>query len=324
MACLNRRSILLGSAALIAVNGRPQADDYPTRPVRIIVSFAPGSGTDVFARFLADEFRAVFRQPFVVENRPGAAGQIAATAVARSEPDGYTLFFTSNSSHSVNPHLIKNLPYDPIADFTPIAGLATVPYILVVSPKLPITNGREFVAWCRANKDVASYAYPASSVQVQTASLIQALKVDALAVPYKSSPQALTDLMSDRVSFMLIDLAAGRSLIESGDVRALAAFSAQRTALMPNLPTLQEAFGIEGFDFGAWTGLFGPAKLPQPITERLSTVAQEILRRNGTKERLATLGFEPSVSDSSSFAQMVKEQLAVWGKRVRESGVKVE
>lgn len=302
-----------------------QAQDiYPSRAVKIIVGVGPGSGADIIARILADEFRIIFNQPFVVENRPGASAQIAATAAKNAPPDGYTLYLTSNSSHSVNPHIFKKLPYDPIADFTPIGGIAYFPFLLAVDPKLPIRTPQDLVTWAHANKGKVNYAYGTPAVQIPAEALNKLLKLEAVAVPYKSSPLAMADVMGGLAAFMVTDLASSQGQIKAGKLRAIAVTMGKRSSLAPELPTIEESLGIKNFDLAAWTGLFGPAGLPKEIVDKLSTAMQEILNRPDMRERLLKMGAEPTPSNPKDFAALVKLQLELWGQKVKDAGIEPE
>lgn len=314
----------IGLALLAGADRVVAQDAYPTKPVKIVIGFGPGSGTDILARLLSEELQKSLGQPFVVENRPGAAAQIAATLVAKSAADGYTLFLTSNSSHSVNPHIVKNLPYDPIKDFTPIGGLAYFPFVLAINPKLPPQTPKEFADWAKANKGNVTFAYGTSAVQIPGAALNNLLGLEATAVGYKSSPPAITDVISGQVSFLVVDLASSRAHIKDGRLRALAVTTAKRTQLAPELPTVEESLGLKGFNLAAWTGLFGPANLPKPIVDKLSANVLEIMNRPALRERLTTLGAEPTPSDPATFAQLVKTQLDLWGQKVKDAGIQPE
>ena len=331
MAIHCRRSWLgavMAAALALPLAGLPHGaaaqDSYPSKPVKIVIGFGPGSGTDILARLLADELQKSLGQSFIVENRPGAAAQIAATVVAKSPPDGYTLFLTSNSSHSVNPHMFKNLPYDPIKDFTPIGGLAYFPFVLAINAKLPPKTAPEFVAWARANKGNVTYAYGTSAVQIPSAALNNLLDLQATPVSYKSSPPALTDVISGQVSFLVSDLASSRAYIREGRLRALAVTTSKRTQLAPDLPTVEESLGLKDFDLAAWTGLFGPANLPKPIVDKLSASILRIMNEPALRERLTTLGAEPTPSDPATFAELVKTQLVAWGRKVKDAGIEPE
>ena len=317
---------LLLAAAACAGGARPILAQgvYPAGPVKIVIGFGPGSGTDIMARMLAEELRGVLNQPFLVDNRPGAAAQIAATIVAKAAADGHTLFFTSNTSHSVNPHVFKKLPYDPIADFTPIGGVAYFPFILAVNAGLPVRSPGEFVAYARANTGKLFYAYGTPTVQIPAEALNRLLKLEATGVAYKSSPAAMTDVIGGQAQFLVVDLASARPHLQSGRLRALAVTTSRRTGLAPELPTIEETLGLRDFDLAAWTGLFGPAGLPREIVEKLSFTLQQVLAKPAVRERILAAGAEPTPSNAATFTALVKRQLEVWGGKVAEAGIQPE
>ena len=309
---------------LALVTSHALAQAYPSKPVRIVIGFGPGSGTDIVARMLADELQKTLGQPFIVENKPGAAAQIAANQVKAAPPDGYTLLLTSNTTHSVNPHIFKKLPYDPIADFTPIGGIGFFPFILAVDAKVPATTPQEFVDWARANKGKVFYAYGTPTVQIPAEAINRIEKLDAVGVPYKSSPDAMTDVIGGRAQFIVVDLASSQPHLKSGRLRALATTSSKRTSLAPELPTIEETLKIKDFDLAAWTGLFGPANLPKEVVDKLSGAMQKILTRPDIRERMLGSYIEPTPSDPATFAAMVKRQLQVWGEKVKVAGIQAE
>ena len=318
-------ALLAAVTALAGVVRSAQAQGaYPNKPVKIVIGFGPGSGTDILARMIADELRAALNQPFVVDNRPGAAAQIAATAVAKAPADGYTLFLTSNSSHSVNPHLFKKLPYDPIADFTPIGGIAYFPFILAVNASLPVRTPQEFVAYAQANRGKLNYAYGTSAVHIPAEALNRLQKLEATGVPYKSSPEAMTDVIGGQAQFLVVDLASARPHLRSGRLRALAVTTSKRSGLAPELPTLEETLGLRDFDLAAWTGLFGPAGLPREVADKLSATLLQIMAKPEVRERILAAGAEPTPSDTATFTALVKRQLEVWGRKVADAGIQPE
>ena len=327
---MNRRLaqtlVLLASAiAFTGVTQKVQAQGaYPNHPVKVIIGFGPGSGTDILARLIGEELRLTLGQPFVVDNRPGASAQIAATAVAKAPADGYTLFLTSNSSHSVNPHIFKKLPYDPIADFTPIGGLAYFPFILAVNASLPARTPQEFVSYALANKGKLNYAYGTPTVQIPAEALNRLQKLEATGIPYKSSPAAMTDVIGGQAQFLVVDLASARPHLQSGRLRALAVTTSKRSALAPDLPTIEETLGMRDFDLAAWTGLFGPAGMPREVTEKLSAALLQILAKPEVRERIIASGAEPTPSDIPTFTALVKRQLEVWGRKVADAGIQPE
>ena len=304
--------------------GQAVAQDYPSKPVRIVIGFGPGSGTDLIARMLADELQKTFNQPFIVENKPGAGAQIAANFVKAAAPDGYTLLLTSNSTHSVNPHLFKKLQYDPIADFTPIGGIGFFPFILAVDAKVPVKTPQEFVSWAQANKGKVFYAYGTPTVQIPAEAINRIQKLEAVGVPYKSSPDAMTDVIGGRAQFIVVDLASSQPQVKAGKLRPLAVTSSKRTSLAPELPTVEETLNIKDFDLAAWTGLFGPANLPKDIVDKLSGAMLKILNRQDVRERMLGNYIEPTPSDPATFAAMVKRQLGVWGEKVKAAGIQPE
>jgi tripartite-type tricarboxylate transporter receptor subunit TctC len=299
-------------------------DNYPNKPVKIVIGFGPGSGTDLVARMLAEELTKALGQPFVVENKPGASAQIAAAQVKNAAPDGYTLLLTSNTTHSVNPHIFKKLPYDPLTDFTPIGGVAFFPFILAVDANVPVKTPQELVAWAHANKGKVFYAYGTPTVQIPAEAINRIEKLEAIGVPYKSSPDAMTDVIGGRAQFMVTDLASSQPQVKAGKLRALALTSSKRTALAPDLPTIEETLGIKNFDLAAWTGLFGPAGLPKNIVDRLNAAVQEILKRPDVREKMLARFIEPTPSDPATFAAMVRAQLDVWGNNVKIAGIQPE
>ena len=297
---------------------------YPQNPVKIIIGFGPGSGTDIISRLIAEELRQALGQPFVVENRPGASAQIAASAVAKSPADGYTLMLTSNTTHSVNPHIFKKLPYDPIADFTPIGGVAYFPFILAVNASLPIKTAQELVAYAQQNRGKLSFAYGTPTVQIPAEAINRLKQLGAVGIPYKSSPPALNDVVGGQVQFLVVDLASARPHLQSGRLRALAVTSSKRSALAPELPTVEEALDLKDFDLAAWTGVFGPAGLPREVVATVSAALQRTLAKPEVRERIQQLGAEPTPSDTAAFTELVKRQLSIWGRNVSLAGIQPE
>ncbi len=298
---------------------------YPSAPVKIIIGFGPGSGTDIIARLVAEELRQALGQPFVVDNRPGASAQIAATAVAKAPADGYTLMLTSNTTHSVNPHLFKKLPYDPMKEFTPIGGVAHFPFILAVNASLPVRTAQELVTYAQQNKGKTFYAYGTPTVQIPAEAINRLKNMGAVGVPYKSSPPALTDVVGGQAAqFLVVDLASARPHLQSGRLRALAVTSSRRSALAPDLPTMDEALGLKDFDLSAWTGMFGPAGLPREVVDKVSGALQRALARPEVRERITGLGADPTPSDPQAFAELVKRQLEIWGRNVALAGIQPE
>ncbi|WP_132978752.1 tripartite tricarboxylate transporter substrate binding protein [Pigmentiphaga sp. D-2] len=299
------------------------ADTWPAKPVSIIVAYPPGSTMDILARVLAQNLQEELKATFLVENRPGASGRIGAEYVARAPKDGYTLFISGNSTHSANPSLFKNLSYDPIKDFTPIIRVATMPYALAIRGKSNIRTLPEFVKQAQQSEGRFTYAYGSPSAQVASVAFAASERFEALGVPYKGQPPALTDLIGGQVDFIMADLPVLVPYVHAGTVRVLTVFSDKRSALLPEVPTMLEG-GVQGYNLAAWIGVSGPAGLPPEITSKLSGALRRILVKPDVTSRLQTLGMQYSPNTPAEFATYLDEQLANWGQRVRDAGIQPE
>ena len=297
---------------------------YPSKPVRIVIPFAAGSATDIMARILSEELRAVFDQAFIVDNKPGASAQIGAEIVAKAPPDGYTLFVTTNTSHSANPFLFKKLPYDPVKDFTPIANIMRIPVVIVVNPKLGINSLYELVAYAKANPGKLSFGYGNSIGQVVGASFAKRTGIEVITAPYKSTPQAIADVLGGQISYTVADMASGQAHIKSGALKALAVSSVKRSSLMPELPAMAETPGLEGFDLIAWVAMLGPAGMPKDMVDKLSAAARKALAKPEVKEKIAGFAAEAAPGTPEELATFIKEQLTSWGNSVKEAGIQPE
>lgn len=318
---LLRRVAAIAAAVLVA--GGALAQDYPGRAITLVVPFAVGSGIDPTARIIADELSRSLKQPVVIDYKPGANGAIAAGAVARATPDGYTIFMTTVSTHSANPNLLKSIPYDPIRDFAPLSRVGNLPFMLVVDPKMAATSVPEFVAYVKANPGRLSYASTNAIGLLAGATLKRMADLDLVHVPYRSSPQALNDVMTGRVAMMFVDFALGWPQAKAGNVRALAVTTKERSALMPDVPSMTEA-GLPAFDLIPWNAIFAPANTPKPIVQRLNGELRRIITDPQVKERLAGLGFDAFASTPEELDAFVREDLAKWTKWVREAGIEPE
>ena len=297
---------------------------YPNKPVRIVVPFAAGSATDIVARLVGEELTNVFGQAFIVDDKPGASAIIGAEIVAKALPDGYTLFVTTNTSHSANPFLFKKLPYDPVKDFTPVAGIMIIPVIVVVDPKLPINSMQELISYTKANPGKVSFGYGNSIGQVVGASFAKAVGITVTPIPYKSSPQAMTDVIGGQVSYGVTDMAAGQQLVKAGKLRAIGVSSEKRSALMPDLPAISETPGLSGFDVTAWVAMFAPAGTPKEIVDKLSVEVKKALAKPEIKDRITQFAAETMPSNSEQLGVFVRAQLANWGKRIKDAGIEPE
>ncbi|MCY1222348.1 hypothetical protein D9M72_344380 [compost metagenome] len=316
----------LCAAAWLALTlaGPAKAADYPSQPVKLITAFGAGSASDIVARLIGERLQMALGQVVIVENRPGASGQIAADMVARAQPDGYTIMLATNTTHSSNPHLYKNLRYDPIKDFTPLVQVCNFPFVLAVSAKLPINSVDDLLRYGKTNPQGLNYAYGNSTGQISAASFDKLTGLKATAIPYKSTPQAMTDIIGGRATFMFVDLASATAHIQAGTLKALAVSTEKRSSLAPNLPSVSEALGQPGFDLAAWVGIFGPAKLPPPIAQRLGDELYKIVSSEEIKGKLVQLGAEPMPAQASAFGPFVAQQEKVWGDKVRQAGIQPE
>lgn len=308
-------SLLAASAAI--------SQTYPSAPVTMVVPFAAGSGTDAVARIVARKLGERLKQPVLIDNRAGANAQIAAQFVAKAKPDGYTLFMTTNTSHSANPSLVLNLKYDPIRDFTPVARVGELPFALVVGKNDPAKTLKEWIAQAKAHPGKFSYATPNSTSLVASETIKRIAGLDVVAIPYKSSPQALTDLIGGSVQMYVVDLGSGMGMINAGSVRVLGVTTKEPLKSMPDaVPIVKE---VPGFDLTSWNGIFGPAGMPRPVVDKLNQELQEVLADKSVQKSLSQLGFETwPTKTPEEFTQYVAEQLAHWGGLVKQAGIRPE
>lgn len=315
------RAIASGVALFAAVSC--MAQEYPSSPITMVVPFAAGSGTDAVARVIANKLGERLKQPVVVDNKAGASAQIGATYVAKAKPDGYTLFMTTNTSHSANPWLVKNMKYDPIKDFTPVARVGELPFALVVHPSVPAKNLQELIDYAKANPEKMSYGTPNSTSLVASETLKFLTNTQITSVPYKSSPQALTDLMGGQIQMYVADLGSSWGTLKTDRVRTLAVTAAKGSSLLPNVPAVAKT--LPGFDITSWNGIFGPAGMSKEITERLNNELQAILKEQAVKDQLAQVGFEVwPTATPQEFAQYVQEQLNNWGQLIKQSKIEAQ
>jgi len=312
-------ALLVGLAALVAPAA---AQDYPTRPITMVLPFPAGSGIDVTARLVADNLSTRLGQPVVVENKAGANGVLAATAVARAAPDGYTIFMTTNSSQSAAPYLMKSVPYDPVKDFAPISRMGNLPFIMVIGRSVPATDFASFVAYAKANPGKLNYASSNATGIVGGAMVSRLAGIQLAHVPYKSAPQAMQDLLRGEINMMFVDFPSGLPHVQSGAARALAVTTAERSALVPGVPSMKE-IGLD-FDMASWNAIFAPAGTPQPIVVRLNKELREIVADPKVYARLRSFGFDAFTSTPEELGVFVKGELVKWGRWTKEAGIKPE
>ena len=298
-------------AVLFAGSQQAAAQEYPSRPVKIVVPFAAGSSTDILARVLAKDFQQRLGQPFIVENKAGADGLIAAQAVVTSEPDGYTLFVTTHTSQAANVSLFKSLPYDPLKDFTPISRLTSGQFILAVNPTVPVKSVEELISHIKANPGKYSYATANSTSTVAMAWLAALKELDVVRVNYASAPRAMADLLANHVQITFGDQANTAPLVQDGRLKGLAVTGANRSELVPTLPTMQES-GVNELVLNSWAALYGPAKLPPAIVDKLNKAVLAAYRETDVVTALKAAGYDLVTSKPEELAAFNAQQIEVW------------
>lgn len=312
--------LLLTSSIALA-----QSAQWPARPVRVIATSPPGGSVDLLARVLAEEFTKTFGQPFVVENRPGANGNIGVEAVVKAPPDGYMLFVTIPGVFSINMHLHAKMPFDPAAEIAPVAMLGYSPLLLMLHPSVPAKDVAELLAWLRASPGKASYASQGVGTTGHLAmELLKSMTgVDVVHVPYKGAAAATTDLLAGNVVLSFINTTAAVPMVQKGQLRAIAVAEKHRVAVVPDLPTMHEA-GVSGFEVTPWFGLGTRAGVPRTIIDRLSTEAARTLKLPEVQARLTKLGVDPRPMAADAFAAYIRTETERWGAIIRRAGAKAE
>ena len=318
-----RRRTLLATPLLAALPA--QAQNWPARPIRFVVPFAAGAGIlDIMARILAQHLTEALGQQVVVDNKPGAGGNVGAEIVAKAAPDGYTMLI-ANQAMLVSPFLFAQMGYDPLKDLLPVTMINSAPLMVVVHPALPVKSVAELIAYSKANPGKLNYGSGGigSTPFLAVESLKSATGLDATHVPYKGGAPALADLVAGQLAFMIENVPGTLPLVKDGKLRALAVTSAKRVALVPDLPTLQEA-GVAGYEMIGWNGLFVPAATPRDIVAKLHDATAKILRRPDVIEQLAKLGAESVGNPQPEFATFVQAETDRWGRIIRDKGIKPE
>ena len=309
--------------AFPALSQAPAA--YPNRPVKLVVPFPPGGPLDIVGRAIAQKLSEAWGQAVVVDNRPGAGGNIGADIVAKSPPDGYTILMGALSTHAVNPSLYAKMPYDAVADFAPITLVAVTPNVLVVNASLPVDSAKEFIAYAKANSGKLAFGSGSNGSAGHLAG--ELFKVDTGAeithVPYKGGAPATQALLAGDTQFMFDNLANAMPQVKAGKFKALAVTTAQRSKLAPELPTMAEA-GLPGFDISTWFGLFAPAGTPKDVIAKWNGEVAKILTSPEMREKLIAQGAEPAPTTPGEFAAFVKNEITKYAKIVKASGAKVD
>jgi len=321
---LNRRQLVTVALAPAIAKGQSiAAFPDPNKTLRIVVPFGAGSGTDAYARFTASKLQlpTALNIPVIVEDKPGAQGTIAATEIARAAPDGYMLLFTTATTHSAAPGLIKNLPYDPEKDFTPIARLGNIPSVLLVNPRLPIRSLDGLIQYARTHPGALVYASGNNTGVIVGGALMHYGHFSMTQVPYNSVSQAYPDFLSGRTNVLCSDLVTALPRIQSGQAWPIAVPSKQRVAKIPDVPPIADEPGFSTFDLTAWLGLFGPAGLPDSIVARLGTEVAKMLSNPAVREPMEKAGLEVFTTSLSEFRIFIKDQSEIWLREIRNANI---
>ena len=320
------RSLRVFTAALLLAMLTPtgHAQTYPNKPITIVVPATPGGAIDLAARLIGAKLTAAWGQPVAIDNKGGAAGMLGSDMVAKAAPDGHTLALVA-SSHAINPSMYKKLPFDTLRSFEPVVLTHVVPLLLAVSPGVPAKNVAELVSWLKAHPGKASYASSGSGgAPHMSAELFKTMAgVDVTHVPYKGSTAAHPDLIAGRVELMFDTVAAIAPQVKGGTVRALAVTTARRSAVFPDLPTMQEA-GIRGYETSTWGGLLAPAGTPKEVIAKLNAEVNKALAAPDVREKLAAAGIEPAGGSPQQFADFIQSEMTRWGKVAKDAGVQPE
>ncbi|WP_066333102.1 Bug family tripartite tricarboxylate transporter substrate binding protein [Azohydromonas lata] len=321
-----RHALAALAAAGLALLAAPTAmaqGKYPEKPVTFLVPFAAGSATDQLARALGQSFTEQTRQAVVVDNKAGASGMMAAQAAARAAGDGYTVLITTNTTHAANEHLYKKLPYDPVKDFAPVTGLAKGGQVLVVRAEAPFKTVGDVVAEAKKRPGKLSFGSGSSSSRVAGEMFKQLSGTDILHVPYKSNPQAVTDLLGGQIDLMITDTATGVPQVKAGKLRALGTSTAKRSPLLPEVPTIAEA-GVKGYDMGYWFAAYVPAATPAPVVARLGELLATAVKSAAAKSFFDSTGAEPWTTTPQELARFQADETQKWGRVIKAAGIEAE
>lgn len=317
---MSKSILALAAALLIAASAHAQP--YPSKPIRFILPFPTGSATDQIARIVGKDMAETLGQPVVIENKPGAGGAIAAEFVAKSQPDGYTLFVGSNTQLAANPSLFKTLSYNPVTDFSPVVRMTTQPSAFLVRPDFPAKNVADFVAYAKANPQKLSGGYGASSAQVAIARLENLAGFEVLGVPYKGIPFAVVDTIGGTVDFTVGDMGSALAQVKGGKLKSLGVTSEKRNPLAPDWPTVSETY--PGFDVIGWHAIVAPVNTPRDIRNKLYDAAAKALARKEVVDALAGIGVTPGVLNPGELGAYIPVEVKRWGEMIKQAGIKPE
>ena len=319
----HRRRITTGLLLALSLQGAAWAQAYPAKPITFVVPFAAGSATDQLARALGQSISTDTKQAVVVDNKAGASGMLAAQSVAKSAPDGYTVLITTNTTHAANEHLYKKLPYDAVRDFAPVTALGKGSQVLVVSTSSPYKTVGELIAKAKAEPGKLAFGSGSSSSRVAGELFKQMAGVDILHVPYKSNPLAITDLLGGQIDLMITDTSTGVPQVKGGKLRALGVSTAQRTALLPDVPTIDEA-GVKGYDMGYWFAAYAPAGTPPAVVKRLRELLVAGTASASAKIFFDNSGSVPFTTTSDGLAKFQATETEKWGRVIKAAGIEAE
>ena len=299
-------------------------DSYPSKPIQLVVTTAAGGALDLVARTVADRLSASMRQPVIIENQPAGNGGVAAGQFVKANPDGHTLMMVVDSTVTINPHLYRNLNYDPFRDFMPVSIVTRLPLVLLSHPGVNANNLKELIAFAKANPGKLSYGSTGIGTQLHIGMEMFKLmtRTDILHVPYRATTAAMADLMGGRIDLILIGLSSAKAQVESGKLRAYAIAAPQRSTLMPDVPSADEA-GLPGYEVRSWFGMFAPAKTPPSVVDRLSREIKQASTDPRFVAALAPQGMQIVASSPSEMAQSLRDDYKKWGEVIRETGTKI-
>lgn len=314
-------SLVAAVLAMAALSFAAHAQSYPTKPITFIIPFGAGGGTDVVARTLQEDLRAELGQPIIIDNRPGANGAIGSVAAARAEPDGYTLMLTASSTFSLNPHVMKDIRYDQLNDFVPVAFVVRSPWMMVVNAQRGFKSVADVVKAAKESPGKLTVGYWQSNVLVTGEAFQRAAGVEMLKVPYKSVVEAVSDMLGQRIDILFVDIQAVRAYIDAGTLRYLAATTAKRVSVVADVPTLSES-GYPSVVTDASIILFAPSKTPRPIIERLNAAMVKVVANSAVaREKLRGIGHEPTTMTLPEVDGFVRSELARWGDMIKSFGL---
>lgn len=320
---LPRFAVLLMATLVSLVSVPAISQGYPDRPIKFVVPFSGGSATDALARILGEEVSKRLRQPVIVENMAGANGVLAAQTVARAVPDGHTVLISTNTTHASNQSLMKSVPYDAVTSFEPVTKLGTISLALITRRSVPATSLVELISYAKSNPGKLTFGYGSGSSRIAGEMLKSMAGIDVLPVPYKSNPQAITDLLGGQISMVFADISTTLPQVRAGAAIGLAVSTARRSTLAPDLPTIAEA-GLPGYDLAAWFAAFVPANTSRPVIDKLHKAFVAALNDPSTQERLLKAGIEPEASTPEELKAFVVSEIRKWAEIVKAAGIRPE